>query len=87
MKKFALILAAQAAIVLPAHAASITNKDAEARVIVVTESGAKSEMSVAAGETASICASGCFLTMPNGDRIPLKGDEKVEIVGGKAVLR
>jgi hypothetical protein len=34
-----------------------------------------------------ICASGCFLTLPNGDRIGLAGGETVEIKDGVATIK
>ncbi|PHP67525.1 hypothetical protein CSC94_07405 [Zhengella mangrovi] len=68
-------------------AASLTNKDADPRTIIVTEGGSKGEISVNAGESVSICPNGCFLTMPNGDREALKGDETIDISNGKAVFR
>ena len=87
MKKLIVVLAMQMMVAAPALAANISNKDAEAHVIVVTENGAKSEMALAAGESTSFCPSGCFVTMPNGDRVPLQGSENVEIQAGKAVIR
>lgn len=66
-----------------ALAASVLNKDSENHTLVVTESGKKSEIVVAAGETIDFCISGCFVTLPNGDREVLTGSETVEISDGR----
>ncbi|MDZ7823164.1 MAG: hypothetical protein U5K75_03385 [Ahrensia sp.] len=70
-----------------AHAASVSNTDNEARTLIVTENGVKNEVVIAVGETVTLCAGGCFITLPNGDRAALSGGEKVEIVGGAAVIK
>jgi hypothetical protein len=72
---------------IPAGAASIANKDKQSYLLKITEGGQQSEIGVAPGQTVDVCASGCFLLMPNGDRETLGGSEKVEIVGGKAVIK
>ena len=86
MKKLILTAAAIAA-GLPAYAASVTNKDDVRRTLIVTERGAKSELVLSAGETVEFCSSGCFVTMPNGDREALSGNEAIEISGGRAKFR
>lgn len=86
MKKFVLMLALLA-FSLPVHAASVTNKDSESRTLIVTEGGSKTELVLAAGETIEFCASGCFVTMPNGDREALSGGEAIEISGGRAEFK
>lgn len=68
-------------------AASAVNLDAEPRVLVVTEGGAKAELTISAGETVEFCAQGCFVTMPDGDRQALTGSETVEISGGKGRIK
>ncbi|RWP58886.1 MAG: hypothetical protein EOR08_25620 [Mesorhizobium sp.] len=70
-----------------ALAASATNKDAETRTLVVTEGGGKTELALAAGETAEFCPTGCFVTMPNGDLEALTGSETIEISGGVARIK
>lgn len=79
----ALFLAASSA----AFAAKAINKDAEPRTLIVTEGGAKSQLAVGAGETVDFCSSGCFVTMPNGDREALTGSETIEISGGVARIK
>jgi len=69
------------------YAAKISNKDSAAQTIVVTEGASKREMVVAPGDTVDFCASGCFVTFPNGDREALTGDETITITGGKATLK
>jgi hypothetical protein len=84
-----LLLAALAAITLgqTALAATAVNRDAEPRTIIVTEGGRQSELALAAGETVQFCPSGCFVTMPNGDREALTGTETLEISGGQGRIR
>ena len=85
-KTIALAAAFLAGAVATSQAATIKNNDADAATVVVTEDGVKSELVVGAGETATFCAAGCFVTMPNGDRAALSGSEVIEIVGGAAVI-
>ncbi|WP_417411498.1 hypothetical protein [Hoeflea sp.] len=70
-----------------ATAASITNKDAQSQVLIVTEAGDKIEMVVEAGATVNFCPTGCFVTMPSGDRETLAGSETLDIVNGAAVIK
>lgn len=79
---FALLCAVEAA-----FAASAVNKDSEPRQLIVTEGGSRSELTLAPGETVEFCSSGCFVTMPNGDRVVLTGSEDVEISGGVGRIR
>jgi hypothetical protein len=73
--------------VVPAGAATVTNKDAETAVLVVVEGESRMEIAIDAGGSESICPTGCFLTTPSGDRIGLQGDENVEIINGSAVVK
>lgn len=70
-----------------AQAATIVNKDGQAHMLLVTEAGQQSEVGIGPGESLNLCASGCFITMPNGDREALSGGETLEINGGKATIR
>jgi hypothetical protein len=70
-----------------APAASAVNLDSEPRTLIVTEGGSRSELALAGGETVEFCASGCFVTMPNGDLEALTGVETIEISGGVARIR
>ncbi|MEJ5019730.1 hypothetical protein WH297_08255 [Ochrobactrum vermis] len=70
-----------------AYAAQISNKESAPQTIVVTEGASKREMIVAPGENVEFCASGCFVTFPNGDREALTGDETITLSGGKATLK
>jgi hypothetical protein len=70
-----------------APAASVVNKDKEPRPIVVTEGGTRTEITVGGGEAVEFCPSGCFVTMPNGDRASLLGAETVEISNGLGRVR
>lgn len=69
------------------HAASAINMDSEPRTIVVTEGGNRVEIVIAAGETAQFCPSGCFVTMPDGDRAALSGAETIEIQNNSGRVR
>jgi hypothetical protein len=87
MNRFLPTVAAVFALGTAAHAASAVNLDAEARTLIVTEGGARSELSLAPGETVEFCASGCFVTLPNGDREALTGTETLEIKGGAGRIK
>lgn len=78
----ALVAAGQAA-----FAATAVNNDKEPRTLIVTEGGGKSELSLAAGETAEFCPNGCFVTLPNGDLEALTGAETVTISNGVAKIK
>ncbi|MBU2486434.1 MAG: hypothetical protein KKG78_15230, partial [Alphaproteobacteria bacterium] len=75
MKTFYLGMAVSLAMIGGAAAASITNKDSQRQVLIVTEAGAKIEMVVEAGATVNFCPTGCFVTMPSGDRETFSGSE------------
>ena len=81
------VLAAFMLAAASAQAASVTNADGDAYVLVVTENGEQSEVGVNPGQTVDICPGGCFVNMPNGDREALTGSETIEISGGKAVFK
>jgi hypothetical protein len=70
-----------------AFAASATNLDSEPRTLLVTEGGNQTELAVAGGETVEFCQTGCFVTMPNGDREALTGSEIIEISNGVAKIK
>ena len=86
MKRLMVALVVLAGLSGAAAAASVTNGDGEAVMLKVTEGSQQSELAVGPGETIEFCASGCFVTMPNGDREALSGTEKVTISGGKATV-
>lgn len=71
----------------PGLAASVLNTGSSAVTLVVVEDGNRMEISVDAGGSDTICTSGCFLTLPNGDRIGLTGGETVEIKDGVATIK
>ena len=87
MKTLMLTLSVLAVTASGALAASVSNKDSDVRVLVVTEDGVKREVTVDAGATVEFCPSGCFVTMPSGDRETLSGSETLDIVGGSAVIK
>ena len=70
-----------------ADAAQVTNKDNKPVVVVVVDAGNRMDIAIDAGATETICPSGCFMTAPNGDRVGLGGTEKVEIIGGAAIVQ
>lgn len=69
------------------NAATIVNSDGKAYTLMLTESGQQSEIGIGPGESKQLCAGGCFLTFPNGDREALNGTETIEIKDGKASFR
>jgi hypothetical protein len=87
MMRMITMLFFSAAMSASAMAATVTNKDAEAHVLVVVEGGSRMEVAIDAGSTQTICPSGCFVTLPNGDRIGLAGGETVEIEAGAASVK
>jgi opacity protein-like surface antigen len=87
MKKFLIGFAALVAAANAAMSATAVNKDGQPRTIIVTEGGDKSELSLGAGETVDFCPTGCFVTLPNGDREALTGSETIEIVDGVARIK
>jgi opacity protein-like surface antigen len=87
MKKTILAALALSLVAAPALAATVVNNDSEVRTLIVTEGSSKSELAVGAGESVDFCPSGCFVTMPNGDREALTGSETIEIKGGQARIR
>lgn len=68
-------------------AATINNGEKSAQTIVVTEGTTKRELVVAPGESAEFCASGCFVTLPNGDREALTGSEELTLSGGSVSIK
>lgn len=72
---------------MAAQAATVTNSGGEPVVLAITENGNRMDVALDPGASESICANGCFVTLPNGDRIALTGSETVEINGGSAVIK
>jgi len=71
----------------PALAASVHNIGSSPVTLVVVEDGNRTELALDAGGSDTICTAGCFLTLPNGDRIGLAGGESVEIKDGVATIK
>lgn len=69
-----------------ASAATVTNRDDEAHTLVVTEGSEQVELSIGPGESIEICPTGCFVTMPNGDREVLTGTERLEIEASRGKI-
>ena len=82
-----MMLLVSAGLSAPAMAASVTNRDADTQILVVVEGGSRMQIALEPGATETICPSGCFVTLPNGDRIALNGGEEVEIEGGAASVK
>lgn len=66
-------------VAMPAVAATVTNRDDTTQTLIVTEGGEQVQLSIGPGESIEICPTGCFVTMPNGDREVLTGTERLEI--------
>lgn len=87
MKRMIVMLLLSGAMAVPAIAATVTNKDAKTQVLVIVEGGSRAEVAIEPGATQTICPSGCFVTLPNGDRVGLAGGETVEIEAGSATIK
>jgi len=87
MKTIIIGFAVSLAMIGSASAASVTNKDDQSQVLIVTDGGNKIDLVVEAGATVNFCPAGCFVTMPSGDRETLAGSENIEIVNGSAVIK
>ena len=87
MKRVPVAVLVLLAATIAANGATLTNKDADSQTVVVTEGGVKNELAIASGESVTFCNNGCFLTLPNGDRAVLAGQESVEIINGQAVIK
>ena len=72
---------------LPAMAATVTNAGDQPVELQVVESAGRMDISLDPGATEEICPGGCFLTLPNGDRVGLTGNETVTIKDGGAVIK
>lgn len=75
------------AFAVQADAASITNGDTSAIVLGVVENGNRLDVAIEPGASETICPGGCFITLPNGDRLGLGGSEDVQILNGSAVVK
>lgn len=87
MIKFLAATAVLVSVAGGAFAASVSNTGSSPVVLTVVEDGNRTEVAVDAGASETICPSGCFLTLPNGDRIGLEGGETVEIKDGAATIK
>ncbi len=87
MTRMITMMLISAAMTMPALAATVVNKDSKTQVLVIVEGGSRVEVAVEPGASESICSSGCFVTLPNGDRIALSGGETVELEGGAASVK
>ena len=69
------------------QAATLVNTGGDAVVVVVTENGVRSDLTVDPAQTVEFCLSGCFATFPNGDRHALTGSETVEVSSTGVLVR
>jgi hypothetical protein len=63
--------------------ATLTNLDANPFILIVTEGGDRTEVTVRTGQTLEFCFGGCFVALPDGNRAALSGNEAIEISGGR----
>ena len=82
----AVALALAVAMPAVAAAATVTNRDDTPHKLVITEGGQQVELSIGPGESIEICPTGCFVTMPNGDREVLTGSERLEIEASRGKI-
>ncbi len=80
MKTVLIAVLALSAVSGAAKAASITNGNADAVTVIVTEGSERVELSVGPSETVEFCAGGCFVEF-NGNNTVLTGAEAVEVSG------
>ena len=80
MKTVLISVLALSAVSGAAKAASITNGNADAVTVIVTEGSERVELSVGPSETVEFCAGGCFVEF-NGNNTVLTGAEAVEVSG------
>ncbi len=83
---FAFTAAALIAATTAAHAVDVSNADAEAVIIVVTENGERNEVEIAPGAAMELCLTGCFVSFPAGGMLALTGDEKVVVEQGEGKI-
>lgn len=87
MMRMIVMLLLSGAMAAPALSATVTNRDDKTQVLVIVEGANRAEVAVEPGSTQTICPAGCFVTLPNGDRVGLAGGETVEIEGGAASIK
>lgn len=68
-------------------AATLINAGSEPVVVQVSEASGRVDVSLDPGAQEDVCPSGCFLTLPSGDRIGLAGGETVELENGSAHVK
>ncbi len=83
---FVIAITALTAAAGSAYAASVSNKDAEAVTIVVTEDGERQEVEIAAGGQTQVCPAGCFVSFPAGGMLALTGNENVVVEKGEGKI-
>lgn len=83
MQKLLIAAGMAFAVATPAIAATVTNRDDTVQTLIVTEGTEQVKLQIGPGESVEICPSGCFVTMPNGDREVLTGPERLEIEAGR----
>lgn len=71
----------------PVPAATLTNADDTPIELQIADSRGRTDLALEPGSTEDVCPTGCFVTLPNGDRLGLTGGEAVEIKGGAARIR
>ena len=69
------------------HAATIVNTGSDPVVVIVTENGVRSDLTVGPAESVEFCLTGCFATFPNGDRQALTGSETIEVTPNGVLVR
>jgi len=65
-----------------ALAITVKNVDKDARTVIVTERGVRTEQIIVGGGQVSFCAAGCFVRFPNGQMQVFRGDEVITIQNG-----
>ncbi|MBB4067184.1 hypothetical protein [Gellertiella hungarica] len=87
MMRTASILSAIVLTAGAAEAATLVNIGSDTVVVQVSEAAGRMDLSLDPGASETVCPDGCFLTLPNGDRVGLAGSETVEIENGSAHVK
>jgi hypothetical protein len=84
-KSLALALAF-AALAMPAHAITLTNRDTVDQKLTIIEGDKQTEQTVKAGDKVELCTQGCVIRMPDAESYEFDGKEVVSLEEGLLFL-
>lgn len=70
----------------PVFSATIKNEDVKSITLIIVESHNKHSIIVEPKQQMDICSKGCFLTLSNGDKYALLGNENISIMDNRLTL-